>query len=44
MVLAVRQKVQRDDVVVLTGLDNGAYYEEDKEGTKKLPGKDEENV
>jgi len=44
MVLAVREKVERDDVVVLMGLDNGTYYEEDEEGTRRLPRKDEEHV
>jgi hypothetical protein len=44
MVVAVREKVERDDVVVLMGLDNGTYYEEDEEGTRRLLRKDEENV
>jgi hypothetical protein len=37
-----RQNVEA--MVVLMGLDNGAYYEEDEEGTRRLPRKDEENV
>ncbi len=41
---AVREKMQGDDVVVLMGLDNGTYYEEDEEGMRRLPHKDEENV
>jgi hypothetical protein len=43
MVEAIKYKVDKSAVVVLMGLDNGAYYEEDEEGTRRLPRKDEEN-
>ncbi len=44
MVQEVREKVDRDAVVILMGLDNGPYYEEDEEGTRRLPRKDEKKV
>jgi hypothetical protein len=43
MVEAIKDKVDKSAVVVLMGLDNGAYYEEDEEGTRRLPRKEEEN-
>ncbi len=44
MVEVIRDKVDRLAVVVLMGLDNSAYYEEDEEWTRRrLPRKDKEN-
>ncbi len=34
MVKEVREKVVHDDVIVLMGLENGTYYEEDEEAAK----------
>jgi hypothetical protein len=44
MAKEVREKVEKDDVIVLMGLDNGTYYEEDEEGTRRLPRKDDKNT
>ncbi len=41
---AIREKVDKAAVVVLMGVDNMAYYEEDEEGTRRLPRKDEDNT
>jgi hypothetical protein len=35
MVKEVREKVVHDDVIVLMGLENGTYYEEDEEAAKE---------
>jgi hypothetical protein len=43
MVEAIKGNVDKSAVVILMGLDNGAYYEEDEEGTRRLPRKDDEN-
>ncbi len=44
MVEAIREKVDKAAVVVLMGVDNMAYYEEDEEGTRRLPRKDDDNT
>jgi len=44
MVETIRENVEEEAVVVLKGVDNMAYYEEDEEGTRRLPRKDEEGT
>jgi hypothetical protein len=44
MVEAIREKVDKAAVVVLMGVDNMAYYEEDEEGTRRLPRKDDDGT
>jgi hypothetical protein len=44
MVETIKEKVAKEAVVVLMGMDNMAYYEEDEEGTRRLPRRDEEGT
>jgi hypothetical protein len=41
---AIKEKVDKATVVVLMGVDNMAYYEQDEEGTRRLPRKDQEGT
>jgi hypothetical protein len=44
MVETIKENVAKEAVVVLMGMDNMAYYEEDEEGTRRLPRRDEEGT